>query len=184
MHQPNPAARFRSRVRMAVAEEIYRNQILSANAQPLPSFTKPSGSMPPRPTGDFTKDPSGSMPPRPTGDFTKDPSGSMPSHPTGDFTKDPSDSRADVSSWALGYLQTNPLAGSNQHTPFVTSSWPSYSSHVRLGTPPATPCPTSTSTTQGALVKRHSRTARGNLVISRLYENLPPNARAWLTTVP
>ena len=84
--------------------------ILSVSAQTQPSFTKPSGSMPPRPTGgsmpprpsDFTKDPSGTNPPRPS-DFTKpphsmDPSGSMPPRPTGDtkpprpsdFTKDPS----------------------------------------------------------------------------------------------
>ena len=36
----------------------------------------------------------------------------------------------------------------------------------------------------GVLIKGHARTARGNLILGRLYEMLPPGAKARVTTLP
>ena len=94
----------------------------------------------------------------------------------------------DASSWAWGYLQVQPrLAG--QHRPHVihdifvaellaaADAWHTFSQGVPN-------LHVDNTAAVGALVKGHSSTAKGNLILSRLYQCLPSNARAKITTVP
>jgi len=94
----------------------------------------------------------------------------------------------DASNWAWGYLKTTPrLAG--QHRPhaiqdiFVAEllaacdAWNTFSSEVPN-------LHVDNTAAVGALLKGHSSSGRGNLILSRLYEYLPQGARARITTVP
>jgi len=94
----------------------------------------------------------------------------------------------DASNWAWGYLKTTPrLAG--QHRPhaiqdiFVAEllaacdAWYTFSTEVPN-------LHVDNTAAVGALLKGHSSSGRGNLILSRLYQHLPPGARTRITTVP
>jgi len=94
----------------------------------------------------------------------------------------------DASSWAWGYLKVHPtLQGAHRvHSIkdiFVAEllaaceAWFSTCEEVPN-------LHVDNTAAVGALVKGHSKTARGNLILSRLYEHLPKTSRARVTTVP
>lgn len=94
----------------------------------------------------------------------------------------------DASSWAWGYLRTQPsLQGAHRvHSIkdiFVAEllaaceAWFSTSEEVPN-------LHVDNTAAVGALVKGHSSTGKGNLILSRLYECLPRGARARVTAVP
>lgn len=95
----------------------------------------------------------------------------------------------DASGWALGYLRSRPapLAGAHQQhfirDIFVAellaacNAW--YSSKEDIPN-----IHVDNTGAVGAILKGHSRTARGNLILGRLYQCLPTSSTAMLTTVP
>jgi len=94
----------------------------------------------------------------------------------------------DASQWAWGYLTTAPqLAGEHRmhsiQDIFVAEllaacdAWYTLASEVPN-------IHVDNTAAVGALLRGHSSTGRGNLILSRLYQFLPIDARAWVTTVP
>jgi len=94
----------------------------------------------------------------------------------------------DASKWAWGYLSTAPrLAGAHRthsiQDIFVAELLAACDAWYTLASKVPNLHVDNTAAI-GALVKGHSSTGRGNLILGRLYQCLPVNARAWVTTVP
>jgi len=94
----------------------------------------------------------------------------------------------DASQWAWGYLTTAPhLAGEHRthsiQDIFVAELLAACDAWYTLASKVPNLHVDNTAAV-GALLKGHSSTGRGNLILSRLYQFLPLDARAWVTTVP
>lgn len=99
-----------------------------------------------------------------------------------------SDIFTDASSWAWGYLQTSPGMSGLHRTHAIRDifvaellaacdAWNSRANKVPN-------LYVDNTAAVGALLKGHSSSGRGNLILSRLYKNLPSGAKARVTTVP
>ena len=94
----------------------------------------------------------------------------------------------DASSWALGYLRTQPtLSGTHRTHAFKDIFLAELLAACEAWYTMAESLPNlhiDNTAAVGALLKGHSSTAKGNLILSRLYESLPKRTKAWITTVP
>jgi len=94
----------------------------------------------------------------------------------------------DASRWALGYLRIQPtLAGTHRTHNFKDIFLAELLAACEAWFSAADSIPNlhvDNTAAVGAIMKGHSSTAKGNLILSRLYESLPGDSRAWLTTVP